>query len=192
MGFVNQASDHQMARLLTIGLSFHWFVFWLFNGLDKILNGQDLGLFVWSGKDRTDQFAGYLTKLGWGLEVHTFLMGLAFVVEVGIALAFLRAMIRIIRNRSYGEFYPHETLKLPILLSVLCFTAFSAWDIVVGDRAELWEHGTFLVTVCITWVIASFESLLDVVQRKAYDGPERRSSDLEDRRRRTGSTLKPT
>ena len=171
-----------MARMLTIILCFHWFIWWLFNGLDKIFNGQDLGFFKWSGKDRTDQFAGYLDKLGWAPETFTYLMAIAFIVEVFIALAFLRAMVRIIRYRGYGQFYPHETLKLPIILSIVCFTAFSAWDIIVGDRAELWEHGTFLVTVCIVWVIASFESLLDVVRREKYDGPERRNSDVGDRR----------
>lgn len=171
-----------MARLLTIGLSFHWFIWWLFNGLDKVLNGRDLGLFFWSGKDRSNQFSGYLEKLGWSPDVYSILMSIAFVVEVLIAAFFLRAMIRIIRHRNHGQFYPHQTLKLPILLSVGCFTCFSTWDIVVGDRAELWEHGTFLVTVCITWVIASFESILDSIHREKYEGPERRSEDVVDRR----------
>lgn len=172
-----------MERLLTLGLSFYWFLFWLFNGLDKILHGQDLGFLIWSGKDRTTQFSGYLEKIGWSQGAHDYLMTMLLIIEIGIALAFLRALITIIRLKKFGKFLPHETIKLPILLSILCFTGFSVWDVIVGDRAELWEHGTYIVALGTTWIIASLESLLDVVPRAKYEGEERRQPDLKDRRR---------
>jgi hypothetical protein len=171
-----------MERMLTLGLSFYWFIFWLFNGLDKYLPGTNLGLFTWGGKDRTNQFAGYLDKIDWSQDAFIYLMFMLFVIEIIIALAFLRAIVTILRLKDYGKYLPHETMKLPILLSILCFTGFSLWDVIVGDRAELWEHGTYIVALGTTWIIASFETLLDVVPRKQYDGPERRLGEVADRR----------
>lgn len=171
-----------MARLLTIGLSAHWFIFWLFNGLDKIFKGQDFGIFVWKGKDRTNQFSGYLEGLAWPVELFQPLMMFLFVVEIFVALAFLRVIIKIVKHRSVRRFMPQEYLKLPILMSFVVFTCFSAWDVVVGDRAELWEHGTFIIALGTTWIIASFESVLDVIPQSQYNGPEKRSASMTDRR----------
>ena len=33
----------------------YWFAFWLGNGLDKFFNRNDMGLFYWYGKERSDQ-----------------------------------------------------------------------------------------------------------------------------------------
>ena len=33
-----------------------WFLFWALNGMDKFINGQNLVLFRWYGKDRALQF----------------------------------------------------------------------------------------------------------------------------------------
>lgn len=168
--------------MLTLGLSFYWFMYWLLNGMAKILDGHDFGLFIWSGKNRTSQFAEYLEGLGWSGDMGRILIFALFIVEILIALAFLRAIVSIYRHRAYGGFMPQETIKFPVLISIMCFTGFSIWDAIAGDRADLWEHGTYIVALGITWVIASFESILDIVPQTKYQGTDRRSNALRDRR----------
>jgi len=171
-----------MVRILTIGLSFYWFFFWLMNALDKVLNRQDLGILRWNGRERSGQFAGYLEKMNLSVDLYVPLMIFAFVVELAVALAFLRVLVVLIKRRHIVRFMPQECLKLPIFLSIMVFTGFSVFDVVAGDRAELLEHGTYMCLVGVTWIIASFESVLDVVPQRDYAGTERRSETMTDRR----------
>jgi len=146
-----------MARLITIILYGYWFTFWALNSLDKLLNGTDLGLFTWYGKDRTHQFIIYLERLGWTQDLYMPLMLYISVIEMLIALVFLWAILVIfhVQDPKHRKF--QVSIKLPIILSLLCFIGFSIWDIVTGDRAELLEHETYLIALCTTYIISKWE-----------------------------------
>ena len=75
----------------------HWAVYWIMNGLDKFLNRTDLLLFRWHGKDRLDQFSGYLTNTDistfWVKPLLYFTGLIEFIVVVPLILL-LRASLR--------------------------------------------------------------------------------------------------
>lgn len=172
-----------MARILTFTLSFHWMMFWLLNGLDKLWVGESVGSIIWSGKDRSPQFQQYMEKLGLSENWIPWILNTACFAEIFVAITFLGTLYTIIRYRKVARFMPQESLKLPILLSMVVFTGFSVFDVVVGDRAELLEHGTYMALLGVTWIVASFEAVLDVVAPANSAGlSERRSPSMTDRR----------
>lgn len=136
-------------------------MFWLLNGLDKVFHSTDFGLLNWHGKNRWDQFSGYLDRLNWPLEMITPLMVLLFIVEIIVALAFLRAIILVASRHKNKYEISHDHLKLPILLSIFVFIGFSVWDVIVGDRAELLEHGTYIGVLGISWAVGALENFIE-------------------------------
>ena len=69
-------------------------------------------------------------------------------------LAFWSLLPRKLREREDGlwELYTNRTVhRLCFKGGVLLFLAFSTGDILFGDRMELWEHGTFMVLILLTY-----------------------------------------
>lgn len=125
----------------------YWFVFWLLNGLDKFMHGANvtignLSLFTWFGKDRSEQFGRYFDRLGWPHDGIAPLLGFCGAIEVGVAALFAGALL------SHRQFSTWAGAAFSA--SALMFVGFSSWDVVVGDRAELLEHGTYLGVAFIT------------------------------------------
>ena len=124
-----------------------WALFWSLNGLDKFFDGtptadpnvpgKSLG---WFGVNRGEKFLAYFHKLYLpsGLA-RAALYGFAL-VELCLGALFLVFLLR-------GRHMSPAARALPFKLSLLVFTLFSAGDILFGDRAELWEHGTFILLV---------------------------------------------
>jgi hypothetical protein len=128
-----------LARPLGYIALVYWFVFWLLNGVDKFLHGRDLALFTWFGKDRTEQFGKYFDRLDLSADGIAPLLSFCGIVELGVAALFVGAIL--------GS---ERLLGWAFAACALMFIGFSAWDVVVGDRAELLEHGTYLGVVFIT------------------------------------------
>jgi hypothetical protein len=125
----------------------YWLVFWLLNGLDKFMHGAGISvaglpLFIWFGKDRSEQFVKYFDRLDLPREGIAPLLGTCGVVELGVALLFAGAL-------TGGRHFDHW-LAAAFSGCALMFVGFSAWDVVAGDRAELLEHGTYLGVVFVT------------------------------------------
>ncbi len=163
-GFVRLLyGDHYMIRVVNNNLCIsnllvlYWSLYWLMNGLDKFFNQKDLGLFFWYGKDRTSQFSNYFmnTKISTAW-VDVVLLFTGF-WEVLIFLCFFIFAIRKIMS---SDFYI-EWLKFGMILSALTFIGFSVFDIVFGDRAELLEHGTFLILIAVSYQFMFNEKYLN-------------------------------
>lgn len=125
----------------------YWFVFWLLNGMDKFMHGAGVSLggaplFIWYGKDRTTQFTGYFERLGLPQDGIPLLLGTCGVMELAVAVLFV---VAIVSTRSFEQW-----AGAAFTACAMMFVAFSAWDVVAGDRAELLEHGTYLGVVFIT------------------------------------------
>jgi hypothetical protein len=150
--------DYTM-RLVTISLYIYWFAFWLLNGLDKLINRTDLGFFIWYGKDRTNQFSIYFERLGWSQDLYTPIIIFLFLIEILIAFVFLWSIFVVFRLNNHKQLKYQIAIKSPIILSILCFTGFSIWGIVTGDRAELLEHGTYLIALSTAYIISHFETI---------------------------------
>lgn len=125
-----------------------WTMFWTLNGLDKFFNGTPIqgnsGPAVgWFGVNRDPKFIDYFSRLGLPSELAlTCLYGFA-VLEVVVGLTFLAVLLRPNISRTVH--------RLAFKVSMLIFLAFSTGDILFGDRAELWEHGTFMVLTLMTY-----------------------------------------
>lgn len=139
----------------------YWFVFWLLNGLDKFMHGANVSvggvaLFTWFGKDRGEQFGKYFDRLGASHDGIAPLLGFCGVLELGVAALFATALLS---TRDFSAW-----AGAAFSACALMFIGFSTWDIVVGDRAELLEHGTYLGVVFIT---AAFLSVTQFRVRNA-------------------------
>ncbi len=129
----------------------YWCVFWIMNGLDKFLNRSDIGLLNWHGKDRSEQFAEYFSRLDItpaAIDPVLYFAGLwELVVAVPLVLAiaaiFVRPLFAKAQSFLFGGYF----------LTGLTLIAFSAFDVIAGDRAELREHGLYLALlfVCCLW-----------------------------------------
>lgn len=120
----------------------HWGLFWAMNAADKVLNGTDLGLFTWHGKDRGAQFGPYFADMGLPTGLTGPVLHFAFLWEAVAGALFLAALAR-----------PH-LLTAAFVVSAVTFTGFSAFDVVAGDRAELLEHGTYMALLLVGWKVA--------------------------------------
>jgi hypothetical protein len=59
----------------------------------------------------------------------------------------------LMKSLTASEKVSHVIHRVAFKGSILVFLAFSAGDILFGDRRELWEHGTFFILVIITYGI---------------------------------------
>ena len=49
-----------------------------------------------------------------------------------------------------------KVIRFTFKISMLVFFGFSIFDILSGDRTELWEHGTFLLLATIHYIYILF------------------------------------
>ncbi len=144
------------AALMQAAAIGYWLVFWAMNGLDKFLHRTDLGLMTWYGKDRTGQFAGYFENMGVSADFIAPVLIFAGVWEIAVAVPLLLALLLIATGRRPAGF--SRLVDLGFFLSAATMIAFSIFDVVAGDRAELREHGLYLILIFVCWTIAAHGS----------------------------------
>ncbi len=127
-------------------VSLYWALFWLINGLDKFLNRHHLGLFRWWGKDRSAQFSSYFERLSLPTDGIAPLLVVTGLFELVIGALFAWAMVQQQRFEAKAN-----ALGLGFWLAGITLIGFSVFDVLFGDRAELREHGLFLM---LLWVSA--------------------------------------
>lgn len=142
----------EVALLMQLSAIGYWLVFWAMNGLDKFLNRTDLGLFTWHGKDRTDQFTGYFERMGLDPQWIPGLLTTTGIWELVIAALLALAVVCVLRGPLSAA--AARVMNWGFALSVITFVGFSLFDVIVGDRAELREHGLYLILVLVAWVVA--------------------------------------
>ena len=124
------------------------------NGMDKFLNGRDLLLFRWFGKDRTEQFGVYFGKAdlpeGW-INSVLYVVG---TWEIALSLLFLAAVFY--RVRRGGEQNLWNAALPGFFVATLTFTAFSVFDVIAGDRGELLEHSIYLGMIILSWFVIMY------------------------------------
>ena len=153
-----------------------WGLFWLLNGLDKFYNGQNApnlesfstkGVMVapdnrqeiiyeyhptepigWFGVNRDAKMIGYFNRLGIDKNIALFSLYFIACIEILVGLGFLYDVIT--RQRQY------DLVRFMFKISMIIFFCFSIFDILCGDRMELWEHGTFLLLATIHYIYILF------------------------------------
>jgi len=97
----------------------------------------------------------YFERLGLPASMALASLYAMAVLEVLLGLAFLALFgwsLRPAASRKSPRIFANRTVhRLAFKGSILVFVAFSAGDILFADRAELWEHGTFMVLVLLTY-----------------------------------------
>ena len=91
---------------------------------------------------------GYFERLGIHKNVALGSLYSIAVLEVLIGLGFLYSLFA-------GE-RRHDIVRLTFKISMGIFLSFSIFDILCGDRMELWEHGTFLILATIHYIYILF------------------------------------
>ena len=158
---------------ITVIIAF-WGLFWLLNGLDKFYNGTSQpnlavtrGVIMaqgsdseilykmhpmepvgWFGVNRDSKMIAYFNRLGIHENVALGSLYSIAILEILIGLGFLYALFA-------GE-KRNDIVRLTFKISMAIFFAFSIFDILCGDRMELWEHGTFLILATIHYVYILF------------------------------------
>ncbi len=147
--------ENGIARLATVGnLAIgHWALYWVMNGLDKFLNRTDLGLFTWHGKDRSTQFGEYFQNTGMPMDMLDGLLYVTGVIELMVAIPLFLALYAV----SSGSRVSRRVFEFGFFSSAAIFSGFSFFDVIIGDRAELWEHGTFLIGLLLCYKLAKDE-----------------------------------
>ena len=136
----------------------YWLVFWLGNGLDKFATGTTMPLLTWHGKDRYEQFTEYFWRLGFGLDMVPDMLHTVGIWELLIAAVFLVAALFFLwrfNDDDAGSDRYRGIIRFGLYLSALTFIAFSLFDIIVGDRAELREHALYFVVVVLSLIAVS-------------------------------------
>ncbi|MDP8974405.1 MAG: hypothetical protein M3N45_14860 [Actinomycetota bacterium] len=122
--------------IVSIILTF-WTAFWLLNGFDKFFNSE-----YFYGVTRDAEFVDYFARLSLPADVALITLYTISIVEIILGFGFLYTLL-------YSR-YRSLVGTLSFKLSLLIFACFSIGDILFGDRAELWEHGTFMVLVIVS------------------------------------------
>jgi len=148
------------SKALTIGFTLYWMVFWLFNGMDKFLNRSTLGGITWFGKDRNWQFGIYMENLGLPLEFVPGILTFAGIWELLIAIIFLSALNITIVAGEREEDAADRLFIIGLFVSALTFISFCAFDTVVGDRAELLEHSTYMAVIAVSYICMAVENII--------------------------------
>ena len=141
-------SHERSLKLIAVG---YWSLFWLLNGLDKFLNRTDLGVFVWYGKDRTAQFTEYFQRLDVPVHFIDPVLYFAGVWEILVAAPLFAALVLLCRHGQSARL--DSAVGWGFVLSGITLIAFSAFDVVAGDRAELREHGLYLVVLLVCYLL---------------------------------------
>ena len=110
----------------------------------------------WFGVNRDDKMAMYFRTLHLPRWVAIAALYFFAVAEIILGFMFLALFFWQLRHEDSREavknmFSDRTVHRLAFKGSVLIFVAFSAGDILFGDRMELWEHGTFLVMTLVTY-----------------------------------------
>jgi len=100
------------------------------------------------GFNRYSKMFGYFKSLGIHKNVALASLYSIAILEILIGLCFLYSLMA-------GE-KRYEIVRLAFKISMGIFFAFSIFDILCGDRTELWEHGTFLILATIHYVYILF------------------------------------
>lgn len=145
---------------LTAYLALFWMVFWLFNGLDKFLYQTDIGFLTWYGKDRGWQFSTYITNMQLSASFVGPILWFAGIWEVAVSLFFAVFLWSQISNHDQSKNKNLHIYNTALKISLLTFTGFCAFDIVVGDRAELLEHSTYVGVAGVSYLISHVERMM--------------------------------
>lgn len=110
----------------------------------------------WYGVNRDVQIIDYFKRLNLSKDLALISLYSIGVLELLLGLTFSALFVWSVlpekmRENKSGLFADRTIHRLAFKGSILVFIIFSIGDILFGDRAELWEHGTFIILCLYTY-----------------------------------------
>jgi len=139
----------------------------------------------WYGVNRDAKFAHYFDRLQLPQTVATVSLYFFAILEITLAILFFGLFVRQFSQNDFDE----DDLDNPTLLtdrtihrlvfkaSIWIFIAFLTGDILFGDRAEVWEHGTFLLMTLVTYDLW-FRTDQFFIELKKLNRPEKEKAEF--------------
>lgn len=112
----------------------------------------------WYGVNRDAKFANYFRRLDLPPSIASLTLYFFAILEIIVAFSFFVLFVRQFRPNKYVDDAGNKNLfadrtihRLVFKASIWIFIAFLIGDVLFGDRAEVWEHGTFLLMTLVTY-----------------------------------------
>ena len=141
-------SRDQENKIICFGIIVFWWLFWLFNVIDKFIGGQT---YLWAGKDRYAQLVSYFSLIG--IDNTVVIFASLFMTTMLEIFALLFATFALAYCLAGNKNIAHGALFLTILTSLAIFSIFAIGDQVFGDRFELMEHTIYWIAFVLSWFL---------------------------------------
>ena len=142
-----------MVRLGSLELAtvIFWMLFWLANGLAKLIPGVNIGV-KFAEKGDVNPFAVTLGKMGWGTGLGDFGFYFTGVVELLVGLIFTWALIQFIMRSGSAARQPW--ILFGLFVSAIIFAVFAFANVVTAARpTPLVWHATYFGVVGVSWLV---------------------------------------
>ena len=142
-----------MVRLGSLELAtvIFWMLFWLANGLAKLIPGVNIGV-KFAEKGDVNPFAVTLDKMGWGTGLGDFAFYFTGVVELLVGLIFTWALIQFIMRTGSAARQPW--ILFGLFVSAIIFAVFAFSNVVsASSPTPLVWHTTYFGVVGVSWLV---------------------------------------
>ncbi len=140
-----------MVRLGSLELAtvIFWMLFWLANGLAKLIPGVHIGV---KFAEKGNPFGGALDKMGWGTGLGEFAYYFTGIVELLVGILFLWTLIQFIMRTGSAARRPW--ILFGLFASAIIFTVFMFQNVVTASRPTplIW-HVTYFAIVGVSWLV---------------------------------------
>ena len=136
-----------------------WMLFWLANGLAKLIPGVHIGV-KFAPKGEMNPFAVTLDKMGWGSGLGDFAFYFTGVVELLVGLIFTWALIQFIMGSGSAARRPW--ILFGLFVSAIIFAVFAFSNVVTAARpTPLFWHTAYFAAVGVSWLVIVGQSVYD-------------------------------
>ncbi len=145
MDYVRRVGSLELATVI------FWMLFWLANGLAKLIPGVNIGV-RFAEKGDMNPFAATLDKMGWGTGLGDFAFYFTGVVELLVGLVFTWALIQFFMRTGSAARQPW--ILLGLFVSAIIFAVFAFSNVVTAARPTplIW-HTTYFGVVGVSWLV---------------------------------------
>ena len=142
---------------LELGTVIFWMLFWVANGLAKLIPGVHIGV-RFAEKGEMNPFTATLDKMGWGTGLGEFAFYFTGVVELLLGLLFVWVLIQFIMGTGREARQPW--ILFGLFVSVIIFAVFAFSNVVTAARPTplIW-HTTYFGIVGVSWLVIVGQSV---------------------------------
>ncbi len=142
---------------LELGVVIFWMLFWLANGLAKVIPGVHIGV-KFAEKGDTNFFTVTLDKMGWGTSLGEFAFYFTAAFELLVGVIFLWALIQFFMRTGSAARQPW--ILLGLFISAIIFTVFAFSNVVTANRPDaLFSHTAYFASAGVSWLVIVGQSV---------------------------------